>query len=339
MASRKKALLFTCALVIGCTFAASLREDLIFQDNFENGTVGENPLTPQFGPDWVTEPVTLTNTVQPNPLVGDPRNSSPLVMLSERSGGPAGREYVLLTTEQQARVAAGELVTIRFQHYQPDPTRNSIALAITDNTEFDFSFGKMLVDLEWKVNRGVVNYKEALNDFEAVGLTGTAAWDDVEVVVDTMSDSFSVKLNGVLVEDIGFRYDEIDFTAIGSIFISPSTSQITGYTDNFSIFIGDTGDVTVESADFDDDGDVDGADFLKWQRGFGVPSATLVDGDANGNGVVDDSDLAIWTSQFGQPSPAMAVAAAVPEPGVVALTLIGAPLFASRLASRRLALA
>jgi hypothetical protein len=260
-------------------------------------------------------------------------------MWSERSGGPAGREYVLLTTEQQARVAAGELVTIRFQHYQPDPTRNSIALAITNNVDFDFSAPNMLVDLEWRGNRGVVNYKEALNDFEPLGLTGTAGWDDVEVVVDTMADSFSVKLNGVLVQDVGFRYDDVDYTTIGSIFISPATSQITGYTDNFSIYIGDTGDVPIDDADFNGDSHVDGEDFLRWQRGFGVPNGTLATGDANGNGVVDGSDLAIWKNQFGQPAPADSLAAAVPEPSVVALAFIGAPLFALRLARRRLALA
>ncbi len=57
------------------------------------------------------------------------------------------------------------------------------------------------------------------------------------------------------------------------------------------------------SADFDSDGDVDGADFLAWQQGFGVANgAMLGDGDANGNGVVDQADLVVWERQLGTTS-------------------------------------
>ena len=56
-----------------------------------------------------------------------------------------------------------------------------------------------------------------------------------------------------------------------------------------------------DSADFDTDGDVDGSDFLAWQRGFGTaaPNATPADGDANGDKVVDATDLLVWEDQFG----------------------------------------
>jgi len=55
----------------------------------------------------------------------------------------------------------------------------------------------------------------------------------------------------------------------------------------------------VDSADFDTDGDVDGADFLAWQRGFGTPNADKPDGDANNDVVVDAVDLGIWENHFG----------------------------------------
>jgi hypothetical protein len=54
--------------------------------------------------------------------------------------------------------------------------------------------------------------------------------------------------------------------------------------------------------DFDVDGDTDGADFLKWQRGevSSPPSA---------------SDLAAWEAYYGAPpSPLSAAFATVPEP-------------------------
>jgi hypothetical protein len=79
----------------------------------------------------------------------------------------------------------------------------------------------------------------------------------------------------------------------------------------------------VDNADFDEDDDVDGADFLIWQRGFGIDdgSAELGDGDANDDGDVLDDDLAIWETQFGDPA-TVAATLAVPEPATLAF-LIG----------------
>jgi hypothetical protein len=72
-------------------------------------------------------------------------------------------------------------------------------------------------------------------------------------------------------------------------------------------------------ADFDNDSDVDGNDFLIWQRGVGVGNNNAT-GDANASGTVDGADLAIWRSQFGPAS--TAAAAAVPEPGSLALLVV-----------------
>ena len=69
------------------------------------------------------------------------------------------------------------------------------------------------------------------------------------------------------------------------------------------------------NANFDGDSDVDGVDFLAWQKGFGKsPNALLSDGDADGNGAVDGADLAIWKDQFGATGLAVAAAGSVPEP-------------------------
>ncbi|BBO33596.1 matrixin family metalloprotease [Lacipirellula parvula] len=58
--------------------------------------------------------------------------------------------------------------------------------------------------------------------------------------------------------------------------------------------------VTTLPGDFDLDGDVDGADFLVWQRGFGNS--------------YDADDLAVWRENFGATSATATAAAAVPEP-------------------------
>jgi subtilisin-like proprotein convertase family protein/uncharacterized protein (DUF2141 family) len=55
----------------------------------------------------------------------------------------------------------------------------------------------------------------------------------------------------------------------------------------------------VMSADFDEDGDVDGRDFMAWQRGGDVVAPTHGDGDADGDGDVDSGDLGIWHEGYG----------------------------------------
>ncbi|BBO35833.1 PEP-CTERM sorting domain-containing protein [Lacipirellula parvula] len=86
------------------------------------------------------------------------------------------------------------------------------------------------------------------------------------------------------------------------------------------------------NADFNADTFVDGADFLIWQRGYGLATgALLADGDANGDGAVNDLDLAAWNANFGAgPTPPIS---AVPEPA--ALTLAGIAILASAAMRRR----
>jgi len=58
--------------------------------------------------------------------------------------------------------------------------------------------------------------------------------------------------------------------------------------------------------DFDIDGDVDGADFLTWQLGFGT--------------IYNAADLAAWEANYGAVAPLAATSTAVPEPSTAALT-------------------
>jgi hypothetical protein len=74
---------------------------------------------------------------------------------------------------------------------------------------------------------------------------------------------------------------------------------------------GDLAVIDTATGDFDRDGDVDGRDFLLWQRG-GSPN-TLSAGD-----------LALWRSQYGTSGGLQAAVAAVPEPsaGVLFLSIV-----------------
>jgi hypothetical protein len=76
------------------------------------------------------------------------------------------------------------------------------------------------------------------------------------------------------------------------------------------------------SADFDDDGDIDGADFLSWQQGVGATlGATHTQGDTDRDGDVDDADLNLWKSGYSPTSASEAASAAIPEPAVAAMIL------------------
>jgi hypothetical protein len=77
--------------------------------------------------------------------------------------------------------------------------------------------------------------------------------------------------------------------------------------------------IAADDADFDQDGDVDGADFLTWQRNVTTASPTLAQGNANGDSVVDGIDLGIWEAQYGT---SVAAATNVPEPTAGALLLV-----------------
>jgi len=68
------------------------------------------------------------------------------------------------------------------------------------------------------------------------------------------------------------------------------------------------------AGDFDLDGDVDGRDFLAWQRLAGSTTRTVADGSLNG--IVDSADLAIWQTQYGEQSNGLTALSSlqVPEP-------------------------
>jgi hypothetical protein len=80
---------------------------------------------------------------------------------------------------------------------------------------------------------------------------------------------------------------------------------------------GTAGTAPLYAGDFDGDNDVDGADFLAWQRGVGTPAlrGTAVLGDANGDRVVDRADFLLWRTSHGshlaEAADAPALAAAV----------------------------
>jgi hypothetical protein len=86
------------------------------------------------------------------------------------------------------------------------------------------------------------------------------------------------------------------------------------------------------SADFDEDGDVDGTDLGTIKTNFGAGNAG---GDTDGDGDTDGADFLTWQRQLGTTPPTVAAAGAVPEPTAIALVLTaGAALAVARRRSK-----
>jgi hypothetical protein len=80
-------------------------------------------------------------------------------------------------------------------------------------------------------------------------------------------------------------------------------------------------------ADFNQDGDVDGEDLAQWRLSFGADDLADADGDDD----TDGEDFLIWQRQLGQTPPAALVAAAaIPEPGSLALAAAAVGLVAAK---------
>ncbi len=84
----------------------------------------------------------------------------------------------------------------------------------------------------------------------------------------------------------------------------------------------------INPGDFNDDGQVDAADYVVWRHTIGDTVARGVAADGDGNGTVEAADLNVWRAKFGTVytagSGASIASASVPEPSTLLLLGIGA---------------
>ena len=180
------------------------------------------------------------------------------------------------------------------------------------------------------VNDGVVspgmlnitgNFAQNAGGILKLGIDSVSSYDQLAI-------GGSLMAGGTLEIDLlsfapvaGNTFDLFDFsTSMGSFALElPSLTGGLAWDSSNLLTTGELSVVAsvVENADFDSDGDVDGNDFLVWQRGFGSPGS-LTSGDANGDGNVDALDLGIWQTQYGNLA-SLATAEAVPEPAAFVL--------------------
>ncbi len=153
---------------------------------------------------------------------------------------------------------------------------------------------------EWKVDLGGTL---AGTEHDQLDITNTA----------TLAGILDVSLIGGFSPVAGDRFDIISAGLITGVFDTLnlpvlSSSLVWDLADLYT-----TGELLVSlsplASDFDEDGDVDGFDFLTWQRG-GSPTP------------LSSGDLSDWQTNYGTVAPLSAASAVVPEPSALLLGLM-----------------
>ena len=164
-------------------------------------------------------------------------------------------------------------------------------------------------------------------EFE-LGPGGVAGVDYDQIVVGgnlvPLGGALNVTLDVGFIPSLGDVFDILDFSNFTGSFDAinlPSLSNDLAWSlTNFAT----AGELLVIAAgDFNEDGSVDETDLSLWSAGYGLTSASRVDGDGNGDGIVDGQDFLIWQRTFGQSIPVLLTTASVPEPSSIMLVCVG----------------
>lgn len=226
-----------------------------------------------------------------------------------------------------------------------DLLRNQVLARVLDFFDFDLEFEDIDEILDNDDGPAVYNetgswttsaspgYEGKTYRFAVTGAAATATWTfqtpfagqgEVFVQYYAASNRASSTVyhvdtgNGIETVSIDQKQNNFTWVSLGAFDFAVGMHTITldaEASTGGSVVVADVVRITIPapftepSADFDGDGNVDGRDFLAWQRGFGSSDASPAQGDANGDGHVDGSDLTVWQAQYASPVPVQAVAA------------------------------
>ncbi len=250
-------------------------------------------------------------------------------------GNPANGENYVFLSVGQGNVAGGT----SFQFEVKNTINSNSSLAITNAPSGVMALqlvriGDTVLTLyqepgeDWVVHR---RYNRAdLPETLQVGMVTYTDWDRIHPNFTPFDHNSTVLTNPPLEINFqpdltaGFEYARffeptVPAPLVGLDLLNPAQVSDT----QLLSFLGDVANQAVADADFDQDGDIDGSDFLRWQTGFGtLAGASLAAGNADFDGDVDQDDLLAWQQQFGNLSNEAVAAASVPEPATLSLLLL-----------------
>jgi hypothetical protein len=165
------------------------------------------------------------------------------------------------------------------------------------------------------VNRGSISYNGTL-EIELGGTTPGSGYDQLNHILGAgiadLGGTLDVLLLGGFTPSAGDMFEIITAASINGTFATETLPALAGGLEWFVSYSGTSVElISTFAGDFDFDGDVDGFDFLEWQRDPSIGS------------------LADWETNYGMVAPLEAASAAVPEPSSMLLML------AAMLAGRR----
>jgi len=259
-------------------------DELVFFDDFNDGTLGDNWMFPDEGLDIFQGRVRSTQNGRVITTLQEFSGDVRVELDFEKSGT---QDHGCWDLAVRLTSLGGVNGVLRFDHLGIDAIAIGTGFnAICDGAETTSVAGQA-------ANRGtaVLTYSDSMLDFTFMN-------DDGDIL----------DAQAVLVGDTG-PYQLL--LCIAAHTNSPR------FVDNVKVY-----SLASLGADFDGDGDVDGDDFIRWQIGFGdfpTGGAQKIDGDYDNDGDVDGDDFLGWQAEFGSGSGL--ASAAVPEPASIALLI------------------
>ncbi|MEO2045866.1 MAG: PEP-CTERM sorting domain-containing protein [Pirellulales bacterium] len=249
--------------------------------------------------------------------------SSDSVFFSATGDGDSGSDYRVYSSDRDYSYQSPPVDAIDEDATYFGGSRNAASSTLyTDNfggesptaAQAALFPNEMVLHPDNVTDEGVIGFAWREHTITKLGDTVTWAVDGIDLIQLDISN-FAIPTGG---NNILFGHGDINNGSSGN---AQAFDLLFTLVDNVKV---EVATLTVEDADFNGNGKVDGDDFLTWQRGNGIMgAATLADGDANGDQNVDGADLGILQEQFGTGVPASASVGAVPEPASMLMVALG----------------
>jgi len=241
---------------------------------------------------------------------------------NEKSNGGMGNDTAALATSLGA-VSAGGSVSVGSDADVPDqfiqPTATDfVSLANLGDTDYYSFTVSQASDLSAVLTPHGGEFNQGAQGATPTPFDASARSDLALAIFDV--DGTSLLASADLTGQGGIEsLVDLSLPAAGEYFV-----RITGADDTIQLYeleLSIMSAITFLAADFDTDGDVDGADLSIWEAALGVTAL----GDADGDGDSDGKDFLAWQQQYTGPlESVLSTNIAVPEPTSALLLLFGA---------------